>query len=309
MLSAMCANPKEKGSPSGMVTIKHALRNALVLAGYLSGWSTLRRRYLRRKKYYLTRVVCFHRVHSPVNFTHKLQLLQEEYNVVALRDIFDPAKLLDTKTNVAITFDDGFVDQVEVGLPILRELGIPATFFLPSGSIGLQGNEATRFYQERVGIPCERALSPAEVTELAREPLVEIGAHSRSHADLGLMEYEAPLVDEVTGARRDLEAMTGTSVIRFAYPFGGAVNYSRDTIRALKETGFEAAFTIVPGFNSPDSDPYQLHRDSLDPSMSDLLFRAWMDGAYDVAKAWYDRRSRRGTVGTGSGHTGLEGEK
>ena len=271
---------------------KQELRDLVILAGYLSRWSWLRRQFLRRKKRYLSRVVCFHQVHSPVNFTHKLRLLREEYNVVALRDIFDPAKLVDTKTNVAITFDDGFVDQVEIGLPILRELGIPATFFLPSGSIGLLGNEAMRFYEERVGIPCERALSLDEVAELTREPLMEVGAHGRSHADLGPMEYGEQLWGEVAGAKRELEAVTGTSVTRFAYPYGAVVNYSGEAIRTLEEAGFEAAFTIVPGFNFLDSDPYQLHRDSLDPSMNDLLFRAWLDGAYDELKTWLSRHFR-----------------
>jgi peptidoglycan/xylan/chitin deacetylase (PgdA/CDA1 family) len=37
---------------------------------------------------------------------------------------------------LAVTFDDGYLDNMTAGWPVLRELGIPATMFIPSGPIG-----------------------------------------------------------------------------------------------------------------------------------------------------------------------------
>jgi peptidoglycan/xylan/chitin deacetylase (PgdA/CDA1 family) len=69
--------------------------------------------------------------------THQLKLLRRLTTVVPL------ASALDTLDNgyalppraVALTFDDGYRDNLDLAVPLLRELELPATFFLISGIV------------------------------------------------------------------------------------------------------------------------------------------------------------------------------
>ncbi len=65
----------------------------------------------------------------------------------------------------AITFDDGFADNVHVALPILQELGLPAAFFIADGYVA-EG----RPYEADAVHDILRLAEPADRIELDLEP-------------------------------------------------------------------------------------------------------------------------------------------
>jgi peptidoglycan/xylan/chitin deacetylase (PgdA/CDA1 family) len=74
---------------------------------------------------------------STATFRRHCELLAASYNVVPLAETFDylnGSKISD-KPLAAITFDDGYLDFYEEAFPVLRELGLPATVFLPTECI------------------------------------------------------------------------------------------------------------------------------------------------------------------------------
>jgi peptidoglycan/xylan/chitin deacetylase (PgdA/CDA1 family) len=75
---------------------------------------------------------------SPENFRGHLECLQRRCDVVPLAEL--PARLArarsSDRTPVAITFDDGYADNLHEALPALRAVGAPATVFLATGWIG-----------------------------------------------------------------------------------------------------------------------------------------------------------------------------
>ena len=67
-------------------------------------------------------------------FTEQMELLGSAFNVLPLGEAVERLAQGGLPPRAAsVTFDDGYADNHDVALPILRRLGIPATFFIASG--------------------------------------------------------------------------------------------------------------------------------------------------------------------------------
>jgi len=71
---------------------------------------------------------------SPENFLAHLRFLKNNFTLTGFEEDWDRVK----KPALAITFDDGYADNVREALPILEDVGVPATFFVSTGLIGTQ---------------------------------------------------------------------------------------------------------------------------------------------------------------------------
>lgn len=139
----------------------------------------------------------------------------------------------------AISFDDGLKDNYTTALPILRELGIPATVYVVVGFIG--GNSPWIRPS-----PAGRMLAEDEIRALAAEGW-EIGAHTMTHPDLSRLDY-GRCVSEIVRSREALERISGRPIRTFAYPFG---RYGPEAVAAARNAGFRAAVTTGSGSWSP----------------------------------------------------------
>lgn len=131
---------------------------------------------------------------------------------------------------VALTFDDGLLDNLEQLAPILREEGARATSFVTTGWMG----------QPHPSVPYARIMTADEVGELHRAG-VEVGAHTVTHPDLRTLSFEAAR-DEVRDSREQLEDIIGAPVDVFAYPFGFA---NATAIEAAGAAGVRAACRVA----------------------------------------------------------------
>ena len=265
------------------MTLKEAARNSLIrVAAPLSDFA-----YRERPR---VRVVSFHDVPDTAAFGGKLRRLAREHNVVSLADALERKGLDERRLNVALTFDDGFEEHLTVAIPVLRELGLPATFFVPSGSLDLTQEEAARFGREALRRSrAVRFLRGEDVKAIAAD--FEIGGHTTHHVDIGRLGSNE-LRSEVVDDKSALERLTGRPLRFFAFPFGSPANVSEQAVRAIADAGYHAAFTIVPGFWSRSRNRYLVGRDCLSADMDDRLWDAFLRGGYDAASALkYRRRS------------------
>ena len=246
-------------------------------------------------------------------FRAQLQALGEVVEFVALDRILaqdTPPSAGRDRPAVALTFDDDLPSHAEQALPVLRELRLPATFFL-SGRV-LHGLGAYWFqHLEALLITCGERRTAAmlhlresaaaglmlacernadlrrRVSELAadlpppgmlqRDAIAALGAagmaigfHTVEHEPLP--DLDDPTLEQAASRGcKALASVASVSVRYFAYPHGKAD--SRSAV-AVRDAGFDAAFTGAPQPVRPGNDPYRLGRWEPGPlEVDDLLAR------------------------------------
>ena len=74
---------------------------------------------------------------SPENFEAHLRVIREHAEPLSLKDFCDLHQVGKLPSRaVAVTFDDGYLDNLDVAKPLLESYGIPATVFLATGYAG-----------------------------------------------------------------------------------------------------------------------------------------------------------------------------
>jgi len=155
---------------------------------------------------------------------------------------------------LSITFDDGYLDNFEIAAPILRRLGLPATFFVASAFIG--SNRVPAW--DRHLTPHPGWMSWDNVRTLAAQGF-EIGCHTHNHINLATSDVETVRTDLRVSRSRIAEELEAP-VRHFAYPFGGREDISERALETVRECGFESCVSCFGGVNSVPADPYRLKR-------------------------------------------------
>jgi peptidoglycan/xylan/chitin deacetylase (PgdA/CDA1 family) len=97
-----------------------------------------------------------------------------------------------------------------------------------------------------------------EIRELAADPLVTIGAHTRTHPILTNLDDEEALED-ISAGREEVEKALGRPVEHLAYPVGDASAASEREYTLARTLGFKTAVTTRKGLIHP-SDAGRLER-------------------------------------------------
>jgi peptidoglycan/xylan/chitin deacetylase (PgdA/CDA1 family) len=107
--------------------------------------------------------------------------------------------------------------------------------------------------------PNYRIMNRAELIELTKGGLIQLGAHTVTHSALAGLS-ESVQRSEIIGGRKALIEAFGLPVSTFAYPYGEAEDFSWNSAEIVKETGFSLGCTMVAGRVQAGDDLYQLHR-------------------------------------------------
>jgi peptidoglycan/xylan/chitin deacetylase (PgdA/CDA1 family) len=276
---------------------------------------------------------------SPTRFKEQMECLSRLKAACRLNDIQSRGG------RVAVTFDDGYADNLHAAKPILERYDIPASVFVISGNsdqhsfwwdlleqillltttlppnslvldvhgqnhlwsidpqdLTLDANTGTRLRrwvawrddpptsrhavflsawnllrelesEERTRCLtqiCEWARAPIqwngarpmtseELRRISDDGLIEIGAHTVTHRRLSALSREEQF-HEMAGSRDRIAEILGELPRSFSYPFGGSTDYTRETVTAVRDAGFDQACCTAGGAVRFATDPLQLPR-------------------------------------------------
>ncbi len=176
-------------------------------------------------------------------------LLQRRFHVVPLDTIFALARSgrpFPART-VGITFDDCYRDNLAAA-QVMRDHGLPATFFIPTGYVG-----TTEVFPWDAHLPRMANLSWEELRQLT-DMGFEVGSHTVTHPDLSRVPLDV-VRRELTVSRQELEQRLDRRVRWFAYPFGGIHNFQPGLLPLLEEAGYEGCVSAFGGLILPGCNP------------------------------------------------------
>ena len=155
---------------------------------------------------------------------------------------------------LAITFDDGYRDNLDLAEPVLRQLGLPATFFVTTGFVG---TDAQATWDQARGLH-STWLDWPQVLALHRRGHC-IASHTVNHVRVDQVPAAA-LGEELARSAHRIEAVTRTRPDLFAVPFGRPESLTPAVRAQVHAAGYRAAFTAVGGVITPDSTLHSLNR-------------------------------------------------
>lgn len=143
----------------------------------------------------------------------------------------------DDSAEVVITFDDGHQSNLEIAVPLLRERGLCAYFFITTG-----------FIDSRSGF-----LSTKGVQELSEVPGMIVGSHGVTHQFFNDLSSTAAH-QELVESKACLENITKHPCESMSFPGG---RYNKRTLELLRSAGYMQWFgsdvgmvNVTSSFNS-----------------------------------------------------------
>lgn len=203
-----------------------------------------------------TPIIMYH--HTPADFERQLQLIRDRgYTTLTMseihNDLADPSKL--TAKAVAITFDDGYTDQLNA-FALLQKYNMKATFFIITSGQASNWCVGMNRHHDQPQSCGNDFMGEADIKMLDQSGIIEIGDHTVDHLHIDGLGASAQAY-QISAAKQSLERLLGHPIYSFAYPYGG---FNQSAISQVMASGLTNAVTTVAGTDHNAGDLFTLSR-------------------------------------------------
>ncbi len=165
--------------------------------------------------------------YKPISLNQLLRTTNEK-----LQNKFDHNKL------IVITFDDGWIDNYEYAVPILKSFNFSATFFVITSYVNSAG-----------------CMSVEQLLEIQQAGM-QIESHAHTHTPLELLS-NSEMQWELTHSKNLLEKHLEKDVTFISFPHG---SYNKGVLEAAKKAGYLGCGTSNFGYSTSSSKNYEKPR-------------------------------------------------
>ncbi|MDE1327120.1 polysaccharide deacetylase family protein [Vibrio aestuarianus] len=202
------------------------------------------------------------------------------FETLTFKDLVDKRlihRLEPSKRYIMLTVDDGYQDNYELLLPLLKKYNFKAVVYV------VTGEKFNRWDVEASENPDKPfpLMTNEQIKAMADSGYIEIGGHTLSHPFLSKLSYEEQK-NEIEQNKRELESITGKPLTSFAYPYG---DHNQDSKLLARELGYQFAVATNSGPLAVHHDPYQIRRIAIFPKTD--VFGLWrkVRGNYTFRKS------------------------
>ena len=174
------------------------------------------------------------------------------------------------KKPLILTFDDGYVDNLENASPLLKQFGFRAQIFLLANS-QIKSNQ----WDSSLTEPLHEIVSGTERLKW-KQSAFEVGSHGFSHQKITDMS-STEIIEELEKSKQQLEKEFNTEINVYAFTYGIT---SDEAKQIAQNVGYDYAVNTDSGARLLEEDPYSIFRVNIFPNES-----FW--SLYKKTSTWY----------------------
>ncbi len=170
---------------------------------------------------------------EPEKFLKQMDfLLKHKYNPITLEELsksYKDGSFNLPKKSVLITFDDGWIDNYTIVLPILKRKNIKANIFVSGSHIGQKN-----------------CMTWNQLLEMKNSGLISFGSHTINHPVYIQTLNDNDILKELKESKHLLEEKLNVKIDSFAYPSGNGA--TSDKVRQMVfDSGYKFDFSTKRG--------------------------------------------------------------